>query len=84
MKKFFFILLLSLFTLGLNASESDGNCMTRGTGPGYEPVVGDVVKRPVICSYCDTNSGWVVVGKDDDTYSYECLNCGSPDQSGAN
>ena len=84
MKKLFFILLLSLFTLGLNASGSEGNCMTRGTGPGYVPVPEDIVKRPVICSNCNVNSGWVVTDIIGDTYYYECLNCGSPDQSGAN
>ena len=80
MKKLFFILLLSLFTLGLNASESDGNCMTRGTGPGYEPVVGDIIVRAKPCPKCLDYYVWYFDYDDGIIERYICLQCAYVDE----
>ena len=73
MKKLFFILLLSLFTLGLNASESDGILLCE---EGYELQIGDWVKRSEPCVCCDADSGWIVVDKNEFGASkFRCVVC---------
>ncbi len=77
MKKSIFALLLSVFTLNLGAYSPSG---MESCGSGYDPIPGETVKRPVICSDCGVNSGWLVVDIKDGIYYYKCLNCNSIDK----
>ena len=80
MKKLFFILLLSLFTLGLDASGSEGNRLTRGSGPGYDPVPGDIVVRSKPCPRCLDYYAWYFDYEDNKIERYLCLQCGYEDE----
>ena len=81
MKKLFFILLLSLFTLGLNASESGYNSQdVVGLCSSEEELkVGDYVVRPDPCPRCQ-NYGWIVtVVFNDGRCEFVCSDCGQID-----
>ena len=81
MKKLLFILLLSLFTLGLNASESGFNNQDGVSLCSDEEELkkGDYVVRPEPCPVCG-NYGWVVkVVFDDGRCIFECSGCGQED-----
>ena len=81
MKKLFFILLLSLFTLGLNASESGSNNQVGVSlcSDEVELKKGDYVVRPEPCPVCNCY-GWIV---DEVFYDgrcrFICERCGESD-----
>ncbi len=74
MKKLLFVLILCLFTLGTDASGSDG---IEPRGPGYEMQVGDWIKRPDPCKGCGANSAWEVMEINEfGAYLLKCVECG--------